>query len=60
MAKIKYIDFPEKLKGAYQSYTQADIAKLREAGYEEEFLNVQEGVKRYLDTIESWPKNEPS
>ena len=58
--KIKYIDFPEKLKGAYQSYTQADIAKLREAGYEEEFLNVQEGVKRYLDTIESWPKNEPS
>ena len=58
--KIKYIDFPEKLKGAYQSYTQADIAKLREAGYEEEFLNVQDGVKRYLDTIESWPKNEPS
>lgn len=58
--KIKYIDFPEKLKGAYQSYTQADIAKLRKAGYEEEFLNVQEGVKRYLDTIESWPKNEPS
>ena len=58
--KIKYIEFPEKLKGAYQSYTQADIAKLREAGYEEEFLNVQEGVKRYLDTIESWPKNEPS
>ena len=58
--KIKYIDFPEKLKGAYQSYTQADITKLREAGYEEEFLNVQEGVKRYLDTIESWPKNEPS
>ena len=58
--RIKYIDFPEKLKGAYQSYTQADIAKLREAGYEEEFLNVQEGVKRYLDTIESWPKNEPS
>jgi ADP-L-glycero-D-manno-heptose 6-epimerase len=58
--KIKYIDFPEKLKGAYQSYTQADITKLREAGYEEEFLNVQDGVKRYLDTIESWPKNEPS
>ncbi len=58
--RIKYIDFPEKLKGAYQSYTQADIAKLREAGYEEEFLNVQEGVKRYLDTMESWPKNEPS
>ena len=57
--KIKYIPFPEKLKGAYQSFTEANISKLREAGYKEEFLNVQEGVKRYLDTLEGWPKNEP-
>ena len=56
---IKYIPFPEKLKGAYQSFTEANISKLREAGYKEEFLNVQEGVKRYLDTLEGWPKNEP-
>ena len=33
--------FPEKLKGAYQSYTQANISKLRKAGYKDEFLNVQ-------------------
>ena len=58
--KINYIPFPEKLKGAYQSYTQADISKLREVGYEYEFLNVQEGVKKYLDSLESWPKNDPS
>jgi len=58
--KINYIPFPEKLKDAYQSYTQADISKLREVGYEYEFLNVQEGVKKYLDSLESWPKNEPS
>ena len=58
--KINYIPFPEKLKGAYQSYTQADISKLRKVGYKDEFLNVQEGVKKYLDTLESWPKNEPS
>jgi len=58
--KINYIPFPEKLKGAYQSYTQADISKLRKAGYKDEFLNVQEGVKKYLDRLESWPKNEPS
>ena len=57
--KIKYIPFPNKLKGAYQSFTEANISKLREAGYKEEFLNVQEGVKRYLDTLEGWPKNEP-
>ena len=58
--KISYVPFPEKLKGVYQSYTQANISKLREAGYKDEFLNVQEGVKKYLDRLESWPKNEPS
>jgi ADP-L-glycero-D-manno-heptose 6-epimerase len=35
---IRYIPFPDALKGKYQSFTQADIAKLREAGYKEEFL----------------------
>ena len=58
--KISYVPFPEKLKGVYQSYTQANISKLREAGYKDEFLNVQEGVKKYLDRLESWPKNESS
>ena len=58
--KINYVPFPEKLKGAYQSYTQADISKLRKVGYKDHFLNVQEGVKKYLDRLESWPKNEPS
>ena len=58
--KINYVPFPEKLKGAYQSYTEANISKLRKAGYKDEFLNVQEGVKKYLDRLEGWPKNEPS
>ena len=58
--KIEYIPFPENLKGAYQSFTEADIKKLRDVGYQEEFLTVQEGVKRYLDSIENWPKNEPT
>ena len=58
--KIEYIPFPENLRGAYQSFTEADIKKLRDVGYQEEFLTVQEGVKRYLDSIENWPKNEPT
>ena len=57
---IEYIEFPEKLRDAYQSFTQADITKLREVGYEEEFLSVQEGVFRYLNSLEGWPRNEPS
>jgi ADP-L-glycero-D-manno-heptose 6-epimerase len=45
---IRYIPFPDHLKGAYQSYTQADISDLRAAGYEREFLTVQQGVARYM------------
>jgi ADP-L-glycero-D-manno-heptose 6-epimerase len=48
---IEYIPFPEHLKGAYQSYTQADISRLREAGYLKEFLAVKQGVARYLDWL---------
>jgi len=48
---IEYIPFPEHLKGAYQSFTQADISKLREVGYNADFLTVDEGVKRYLDWL---------
>ncbi|ASK26769.1 ADP-glyceromanno-heptose 6-epimerase [Neisseria chenwenguii] len=46
---IRYIPFPDALKGKYQSFTQADISKLREAGYQEEFLDVKQGVTRYVD-----------
>lgn len=47
--KLEYIPFPEKLKGAYQSYTQADIRKLREAGYAEEFTSLEDGVTQYFE-----------
>ncbi|MCK2185045.1 ADP-glyceromanno-heptose 6-epimerase [Halomonas getboli] len=49
--KIEYIDFPDELKGRYQSYTRADIARLREAGYDGEFRTVAEGVKAYLEWL---------
>ena len=55
---INYIDFPEKLKGAYQSFTEADIEALRKAGFTEDFLDVSACVKKYLDTLSGWPKNE--
>lgn len=45
---IEYIPFPAHLQGAYQSFTQADMAALREAGYDAAFLSVQDGVARYL------------
>jgi ADP-L-glycero-D-manno-heptose 6-epimerase len=46
---IEYIPFPPQLVGKYQSYTQADMAALRGAGYGEKFLNVDEGVGHYVN-----------
>ncbi|QLE87515.1 ADP-glyceromanno-heptose 6-epimerase [Shewanella sp. Scap07] len=46
--KIEYIPFPDKLKGAYQSYTQADLTQLRQAGYSAEFKSVEQAVPEYL------------
>ncbi|HEU0187197.1 MAG TPA: ADP-glyceromanno-heptose 6-epimerase [Gallionellaceae bacterium] len=48
---IRYISFPEQLKGKYQSYTQADIGALREVGYAAPFLNVEEGTGRYVNHL---------
>jgi len=49
--RINYIPFPEKLVGRYQSYTQADLGRLRAVGYPHEYLTVEQGVKRYLDWL---------
>ena len=51
---IEYITFPDALKGAYQSYTQADVSKLRDAGYSEPFKTVEQAVPEYMD----WLKNQ--
>ena len=48
---IRYTEFPDALKGKYQSFTQADIARLRDAGYAQDFLTVEQGVERYVDWL---------
>ncbi len=48
----RYIPFPQQLENAYQSFTQADISKLRAVGYDSPFLDVRAGVKVYLDTLD--------
>ena len=45
---IEYVAFPPALQGKYQSFTEADIARLREAGYPGEFLDVAQGVDSYV------------
>jgi ADP-L-glycero-D-manno-heptose 6-epimerase len=48
---IEYIAFPDALKGKYQSHTEADIAMLRGAGYDNALLTVEEGVSRYCGQL---------
>jgi len=48
---VRYISFPEQLKGKYQSYTQADMSALRAIGYKEPFLNVEQGTTRYVNYL---------
>jgi ADP-L-glycero-D-manno-heptose 6-epimerase len=48
---LEYIAFPAGLKERYQSFTQADLARLRAAGYRAPFLGVEEGVSRYVQRL---------
>lgn len=48
---IQYIDFPDDLKGRYQSHTQANLDHLRSAGYTKPFMDVQTGVERYIKSL---------
>jgi ADP-L-glycero-D-manno-heptose 6-epimerase len=50
-AQIEMIPFPEDLKGKYQTFTEADIAKLRSSGYQQDFFTLEEGVKKYYELL---------
>ena len=45
------IPFPEKLKGKYQDFTEADLSKLRQAGYDKKFTSLEEGIKKYYNYL---------
>lgn len=46
--KIEYVEMPENIKDKYQYYTQANITKLREVGYNKEMTSLEDGVKDYV------------
>ncbi len=50
--KIRYIEMPQDLRGAYQSFTQATMQKIKSAGYPGEPTSLEEGVSQYV----SWLK----
>lgn len=46
--KIKYIDLPDELKDQYQDFTQADVTKLRAAGFNQPFVTLEEAIDDYV------------
>ena len=46
--KINYIDMPDNLQAKYQYFTEADMSKLREAGYDKPFTELEDGVRDYV------------
>jgi ADP-L-glycero-D-manno-heptose 6-epimerase len=56
---ISYIPFPSILVGKYQSHTEADLARLRAAGYRAPMQGVDEGVARYVAALLATPAVNP-
>ena len=48
---ISYFDMPASLVGKYQDYTKADVGRLRKAGYERAFTELEVGVSHYVNWL---------
>lgn len=51
--ELEYVEFPADLVGAYQAYTEADLSRLRAAGYTRQLRDVATGVREYLSWLKS-------
>ncbi|MDH3271837.1 MAG: ADP-glyceromanno-heptose 6-epimerase [Gemmatimonadota bacterium] len=45
---VTWVDIPDEIRDRYQYFTQADMTKLRGAGYDRPFTSVEEGVADYV------------
>lgn len=46
--RIDFIDMPDSIRNQYQYYTQANMAKLRQAGYETPCMTLEDAIKDYV------------
>lgn len=45
---IQFVDIPEDIRDKYQYFTEADMRKMRGAGYKKPFYSLEDGVKSYV------------
>ncbi len=50
--QIEYIDMPPSLRAQYQYFTEAQMGKLRSAGYSRPFYSLEEAIADYLQYLE--------
>ncbi|MEM7250795.1 MAG: ADP-glyceromanno-heptose 6-epimerase [Pseudomonadota bacterium] len=53
--EVQYIPFPAHLEGVYQHFTQADLTQLRSTGCDVTFVDVEVGVRRYMERLRQDP-----
>lgn len=53
--RIEFVPMPERLAGQYQSFTEADMRRLRSAGYDRNFTSLEDGIARYVSGFLSTP-----
>jgi ADP-L-glycero-D-manno-heptose 6-epimerase len=46
--KISFIDTPEDIRNTYQYFTEANMQKLKNTGYEKPFFSLEEGIQDYV------------
>ena len=47
-ADIEFVDTPEAIRDRYQYFTQADMSRLRNAGYDRPATSLEDGVGQYV------------
>lgn len=45
---ISFIDTPADIRDTYQYFTEANMEKLREAGYQKDFYSLEKGIEDYV------------
>ncbi len=45
---VQYVPTPEEIRDKYQYFTEARMERLRAAGYEPPFTELEDGVRRYV------------
>ena len=48
---IEWIDMPEAIKDKYQYFTQAEMGRLRKAGYKKPFTSLEDGIHQYIQKL---------